>query len=51
MNFVALICLAVLAAEPQLAVHFDTEMIPLLTKSGCNTGACHGAAAGRGRVS
>ena len=29
-------------------VHFDTDIIPLLTKSGCNSGACHGAAAGRG---
>ena len=27
---------------------FDTEIIPVLTKSGCNSGACHGAAAGRG---
>lgn len=48
MNCVALICLTVLAAEPQIAVHFDSEIIPLLTKAGCNAGACHGAAAGRG---
>ena len=42
-----LMCLAVLApAEP--AMSFDTEIIPVLTKSGCNSGACHGAAAGRG---
>ncbi|MCA9063827.1 MAG: DUF1553 domain-containing protein, partial [Planctomycetaceae bacterium] len=27
---------------------FGTEIIPLLTKHGCNSGACHGAAAGRG---
>ena len=45
---VALICLTVLAAEPHFAVHFDSEIIPLLTKTGCNSGACHGAAAGRG---
>jgi len=29
-------------------VDFDTEIIPVLTKSGCNAGACHGAAIGRG---
>ncbi len=29
-------------------VDFDTEIVPLLTKAGCNSGACHGAAAGRG---
>lgn len=29
-------------------VDFDTEIVPILTKAGCNTGACHGAAAGRG---
>ena len=27
---------------------FATEIIPVLTKAGCNSGACHGAAAGRG---
>ena len=34
-----------LAAEPP---RFETEVLPLLTKAGCNSGACHGAAAGRG---
>lgn len=29
-------------------IDFDTQIIPILTKAGCNTGACHGAAAGRG---
>ncbi|MEO2014084.1 MAG: DUF1549 and DUF1553 domain-containing protein [Fuerstiella sp.] len=33
------------AATP---VDFDTQVVPILTKAGCNTGACHGAAAGRG---
>lgn len=27
---------------------FQTQILPLLTRSGCNAGACHGAAAGRG---
>lgn len=35
------------AVEPH-GVDFDTQVIPVLTKSGCNAGACHGAAAGRG---
>ncbi len=29
-------------------VDFDTEVMPVLTKAGCNAGACHGAASGRG---
>ena len=41
--------IAMLAGESQSApVDFDTQVMPILTKSGCNTGACHGAAAGRG---
>lgn len=45
------------AAEPrEAAVHavggeivgFREQIVPLLTKLGCNAGACHGAAAGRG---
>jgi hypothetical protein len=34
-------------AEPS-TIHFDTDIIPVFTKAGCNAGACHGAAAGRG---
>jgi hypothetical protein len=30
------------------SVDFDNKVIPILTKAGCNTGACHGAAVGRG---
>lgn len=38
-----------LAGESTSApVDFDTQVLPILTKAGCNTGACHGAAAGRG---
>ncbi len=29
-------------------VNFYADIIPVLTKAGCNSGACHGAAAGRG---
>ncbi|MFO0906243.1 MAG: DUF1549 domain-containing protein [Pirellulales bacterium] len=28
--------------------YFDLQVVPLLTRVGCNSGACHGAAAGRG---
>lgn len=29
-------------------VAFETDIMPILTRSGCNAGACHGAAIGRG---
>ena len=49
--------LCLLAATPALAdpkpptggeVSFVNDVIPLLTKVGCNSGACHGALAGKG---
>lgn len=48
-----LACLLLACAVGRIAiagdpVDFDTEVIPILTVSGCNAGACHGAAAGRG---
>ena len=46
-----LILIMILAASPDAndpGIDFDTRVIPVLTKAGCNTGACHGAAAGRG---
>lgn len=39
------ILLLLFAAAP---VDFETDVLPILTKAGCNAGACHGAAAGRG---
>lgn len=35
-------------AAPPPTVHFETQVIPVLTKAGCNSGSCHGAAIGRG---
>lgn len=35
-------------AENLQEPEFRNDVIPLLTKSGCNAGACHGAAIGRG---
>src|SRR5262249_26773549 len=32
------------------APDFETHVLPVLTRSGCNSGACHGAAIGRGGV-
>jgi hypothetical protein len=40
--------LVAIAAPPPRAIDFDTEIVPVLTRAGCNAGACHGAAAGRG---
>ncbi len=36
-------------ADARATVDFDTQVLPALTKHGCNAGACHGAAAGRGQ--
>lgn len=37
------------ATEPSASqVDFQNDLIPVFTKNGCNTGACHGAAIGRG---
>ncbi|MFQ5733630.1 MAG: DUF1549 domain-containing protein [Planctomycetaceae bacterium] len=36
------------ASAEDRPVDFNTEIIPVLTKAGCNAGACHGAAIGRG---
>lgn len=48
MTAVVLIYLVLVGAEPSANIDFATEIMPVLTKAGCNTGACHGAAAGRG---
>lgn len=46
MNVFPLLMLAV--AVEATPVDFDTEVVPILTKAGCNAAACHGSAAGRG---
>lgn len=45
-NFQAVVFL--IFAQSACAVDFATEIIPVFTRAGCNAGACHGAAAGRG---
>ena len=37
-----------MAEDERRIVDFRNDLIPLLTKHGCNAGACHGAAIGRG---
>ena len=39
---------AVLPGKSDSLVDFDHDVMPVLTKAGCNVGACHGAAIGRG---
>lgn len=38
----------VAGAQSSAPVRFSTEVIPILTRAGCNLGTCHGAAAGKG---
>lgn len=42
------LCSFLFVTSTAMAVDFQTQIVPLLTKAGCNTGACHGSAAGRG---
>ena len=49
MKTVSLAILAILAGELLAQpVDFENDLIPVFTKHGCNAGACHGAAIGRG---
>src|SRR5947209_5383821 len=36
------------AAEPSSTPSFRNQVVPMMTKLGCNSGACHGALAGKG---
>ncbi len=47
MMFYALLVASVLVSDIP-PVDFDSQVLPVLTHAGCNAGACHGAAAGRG---
>ncbi|WP_395089699.1 DUF1549 domain-containing protein [Armatimonas sp.] len=49
MKALALLALTVLFAPPRVGVpDFSSQVLPYLTKAGCNQGVCHGAAIGRG---
>ena len=43
----ATVTVTVRGADIQPPVSFRNDVIPVLTRSGCNSGACHGAAAGK----
>jgi hypothetical protein len=44
--WIAALGIAVLGDEPR-PVHFANDVVPLLTRYGCNTGGCHGKASGQ----
>lgn len=48
MSPLALLLLSFATVNDGSTIDFDRQVIPVLTKAGCNTGACHGAAVGRG---
>ena len=48
LGFLLIAVLNAHATSPVTRVDFDNDVIPVFTKAGCNTGACHGAAVGRG---
>jgi len=45
LSFVSFVAVSVHGERP---IDFDTEVMPVLTRQGCNAGSCHGAAIGRG---
>ena len=38
---------SIAAAEPSSTIDFDEDIVPILTKAGCNSGGCHGKQSGR----
>lgn len=46
--FCLVLSLAAVSVGSGGQVDFDTEVMPVLTRYGCNAGSCHGAAVGRG---
>jgi hypothetical protein len=47
-NFKSQISVKVKGAMADVPINFTTEVEPVLTKAGCNQGACHGAQYGKG---
>jgi hypothetical protein len=47
-SILLMLTVLVSASPGETPPDFDNQIVPLLTKSGCNAGACHGAAVGRG---
>ncbi|MCH2200846.1 MAG: DUF1549 and DUF1553 domain-containing protein [Fuerstiella sp.] len=47
-HFVLLITVAYVQATEPVKIDFDNDLQPILTRRGCNQGACHGKARGQG---
>ncbi|TWU54663.1 hypothetical protein Poly51_33820 [Rubripirellula tenax] len=45
--FVAIVGASIIANANATEIDFDTEIMPLLSKAGCNAASCHGSAAGQ----
>src|SRR5205823_10151737 len=46
-RFIWCLCVLIVGASARADVSFRNDVQPVLTKAGCNSGACHGAAAGK----
>ena len=46
-NLESSVDVAVQGAQTSLPLHFNNDIIPLLTKAGCNSGGCHGKQSGQ----
>ena len=46
--YVCFVLLATTISAAETPVDFENDIVAIFTKSGCNAGACHGAAIGRG---
>mgnify|MGYP001291070127 FL=1 len=42
-----LVCSAMVVQAAPVQVAFETDVVPLLTKLGCNSGGCHGKSTGQ----
>ena len=47
-EFTATVAVKVSDGESQLPLDFDRDIVPILTRRGCNGGGCHGKTTGRG---
>src|SRR5439155_14884088 len=47
-KFTAVVPVTVRDARKEVPPSFNDEVIPVLTKAGCNQGACHGSQLGKG---
>ena len=45
-SIVVLACVCATAGAAEL-IDFDTDIVPLLSKAGCNAASCHGSSAGQ----